>query len=142
LAERLFKDRVRGRARLVTTAIRVVTGAVFISSAVPKITAHQNEIREFVRYGLPHSSTLVYLVATLEAVGGLLLLLGLITRVAAAGLAADMTGAILTAGTHVGGPIHLGLAPTLLAATLYLVWAGPGAFAVDQRWSPAPNDGA
>jgi putative oxidoreductase len=33
----------------------------------------------------------------------------------------------------VGGPIHLGLAPTLLVAMLYLIWAGPGAAALDGR---------
>lgn len=44
-----------------------------------------------------------------------------------------MAGAVLTAGLTVGGPIHLGLAPALLAASLYLLWAGPGAAAVDHR---------
>ena len=88
----------------------------------------------FGQFGLPRSSALVYLVAALEITCGLLLLVGLLTRLAAAAMAANMAGAVLTAGTHVGGPIHLGLAPALLAAMLYVLWAGPGKLAVDQRW--------
>lgn len=72
----------------------------------------------FGAFGLPRSSLLVYLVATLEISCGPLLLLGLLTRLAAAAMAGNMAGAVLTAGTHVGGPIHLGLAPALLAAML------------------------
>lgn len=89
----------------------------------------------FGTFGLPQSSTLVDLVATLEIVGGLLLVLGLLTRLAAAALAGNMAGAILTAGTHVGGPLHLGLAPALLATMLFLLWAGPGAAALDRHLS-------
>jgi len=130
----LFRSRVAGRALVVTAVIRIVAGLLFISSAIPKITAHQDEIRMFGMFGLPRSSTLVYLVATLEIGCGLLLLLGLLTRLAAAAMAGNMAGAVLTAGTHVGGPIHLGLAPALLAAMLFLLWAGPGVAALDRRW--------
>lgn len=133
--EWLVRERVNGRARAVTTAIRYVTGAMFILSVVPKITAHQNEIHEFGRFGLPESSALVYAVSGLELIGGLLLIMGLMTRLAAVGLAVNMLGAILTAGINVGGPIHLGLAPALLIACGYIGWAGPGALAIDHRWS-------
>jgi putative oxidoreductase len=44
-----------------------------------------------------------------------------------------MVGAIATAGVVVGGPIHLGLAPALLVAMLYLLWAGSGPAAIDRR---------
>jgi hypothetical protein len=33
----------------------------------------------------------------------------------------------------VGGPFHLGLAPALLAANVYLLVAGPGSLALDRR---------
>ena len=138
IAAGLFRSRVAGRALLVTAAIRIAAGLIFISAGIPKITAHKEEVRSFGTFGLPESSSLVYLVAAIEIGGGLLLLLGLLTRLTALALAGNMAGAILTAGTHVGGPIHLGLAPALLASMVYLLWAGPGVPALDQRWPAAP----
>lgn len=129
----LFRTRVAGRARTATAVVRIITGLLFALSAIPKFALHDIELAEFVRYGFPASSPIVYLVGLLELGGGLLLLLGLGTRIAAAGLAVNMAGAILTAGIRVGGPIHLGVAPTLLIATLYLIWAGAGTAALDRR---------
>lgn len=141
-AMRVFDNRVIGRrALLATTILRIVGGLLFLASAIPEITAHQNEVDMFGTFGLPRSSTLVYLVTALDISCALLLLLGLLTRLAAAAMAANMIGAILTAGTHVGGPIHLGLAPTLLAAMLYLIWAGPGVAALDRKWARLADRG-
>ena len=81
----------------------------------------------------------------LEIVGGVLLIAGLLTRPAAALLAGDMAGAIVTAGRVEGGAINLVLAPTLLVAMLFLLWAGPGRWSVDNRvarskpWSRMPS---
>lgn len=74
---------------------------------------------------------LAQLVGLLEVAAGLMLVVGLATRLAALGLAVVMAGAILTAGLSVGGPFHLGLAPALLAANLYLLGPAPGA----SRWT-------
>jgi putative oxidoreductase len=128
-----FRDRVAGRAAIATAIVRIAAGVVFVLFAIPKFAFHDMELAEFVRYGFPASSTVIYLVGVLETAGGLMLVLGLATRLAAAGLAVNMAGAVATAGVRVGGPIHLGLAPTLLFAMLYLLWAGPGAAALDRR---------
>jgi putative oxidoreductase len=139
------RSRVLGRAARAAAALRILAGLMFLLAAIPKIAAHQNEIDEFVRFGFPRSSLLVWLVTLLEIGGGLLLVAGLATRVAAAALALNMTGALLTAGVRVGGPIHLGLGPALLLAMLCVLWAGPGAAALDQRWESTdclpPADG-
>ena len=68
----------------------------------------------------------------LELVGGLLLVVGLLTRPAALLLAVNMVGAIATAGRVDGGTFHLGVAPTMLVAMLFLVWAGCGRLALDR----------
>ena len=51
----------------------------------------------------------------------------------ALGLAGNMVGAIATGGRVDGGFVNLGLAPMLLVAMLYLVWAGAGRFSLDER---------
>ncbi|MBA2309696.1 MAG: DoxX family membrane protein [Pseudonocardiales bacterium] len=133
LNEMLFGTRLSGRAAYVPTVVRWVAGAVFVGFSVEKFARHQEVAEKFVTYGLPESSLIVYLVGLLELGGGLMLLLGLGTRLAAFGLAADMIGAISTAGRTVGGPIHLGLAPTLLVLMLFVLWAGSGPLALDRR---------
>ena len=44
-----------------------------------------------------------------------------------------MVGAIATAGVMDGGSFHLGVAPAMLVAMLFLLWAGSGVLAVDNR---------
>jgi putative oxidoreductase len=135
---RICSTRVRGRAGVATAALRIVAGILFVLASLPKFLLHDMELSEFVRYGLPASDLLVYLVGLLELGGGALLVLGLATRVAALALALNMVGAVLTAGVRVGGWFHLGVAPTLLLAMVYLLWAGSGAKALDRRLaSPA-----
>jgi putative oxidoreductase len=75
----------------------------------------------------------VQLVGLVEVGAGLMLVVGLATRLAALALAVVMAGAILTAGLTVGGPFHLGLAPALLVANGYLLAVGPGNLALDRR---------
>jgi putative oxidoreductase len=111
--------------------VRVVTGVLFVTFSLGKFLDHATEAADFEHYGIPAPEVATYLVGTLELVGGLLLVVGLLTRPAAALLAANMVGAIATAGRVDGGSFHLGVAPTLLVAMLFLVWAGPGALALD-----------
>jgi putative oxidoreductase len=142
---RLFSSRVHGNAATLTAALRIVTGLAFVLFSVPKFVRHEDELAEFVRYGLPDSSAIVYLVGSLELAAGLMLVLGVATRLAALGLAANMAGAVATAGIQVGGLFHLGVAPVLLLSMLYLLWAGSGTAAIDrtlsQRLAPPPGPG-
>ena len=73
------------------------------------------------------------LVALLEFFGGLALIVGLLTRLAALGLAIDMLGAVLI--VHLAGgfflPTGYEFALLLMAASLTVAVAGPGAFPVD-----------
>jgi putative oxidoreductase len=127
----------RGAAARVTAGIRIFVGLVFVFFGALKFVITEFEVAEFVRFGFPDSALVVYLVGAVEVVAGLMLVLGLATRLAALGLAVVMAGAILTAGLTVGGPFHLGLAPALLAANLWLLRAGAGRLALDRRLTPA-----
>jgi uncharacterized membrane protein YphA (DoxX/SURF4 family) len=131
-AARLVEPRTHGAAAWATTIVRVVTGALFVTFSLGKFVDHMQESADFDRYGIPAPDVATYFVGTLELVCGALLLVGLFTRPAAFLLACDMVGAIATAGRVEGGSFHLGVAPTLLVAMLFLVWAGPGRLAVDR----------
>jgi putative oxidoreductase len=110
----------------------VTSGAIFLVFGVYKFTDHGRETDSFETYGLPDPSLFAYAIGVLEVAGGLLLLVGFLTRPAAALLAGDMVGAIATAGRVEGGAINLGLAPALLVAMLFLMWFGAGRWSLDR----------
>jgi uncharacterized membrane protein YphA (DoxX/SURF4 family) len=134
-AARVFEPRTHGAAAWATTAIRVITGVLFVTFSLGKFVDHAHETTDFDHYGIPAPEVATYLVGTLELVCGALLVVGLLTRPAAFLLAGNMVGAIATAGRVDGGSFNLGVAPTLLVAMLFLLWAGPGHLALDRHFS-------
>ena len=119
-------------------AVRLAAGIVFFVFGVAKFTSHRSEVDSFESYGLPAPEAFTYAIGVIEVVGGLLLVLGLATRLAALILAGDMVGAIVVSGIGEGEAISLTLAPALLVAMVYLLWAGPGPHALDHRISVQP----
>jgi putative oxidoreductase len=128
----IFGARTHGAGAWATAVVRVVTGVLFVTFSLGKFVDHAQESTDFDRYGVPAPEVATYLVGTLELLGGILLVIGLLTRPAAALLALNLVGAIATAGRVDGGSFHLGVAPTMLVAMLFLVWAGSGCLAVDR----------
>ena len=115
---------------------RVLAGTTIAAFGIGKFTHHAAEAAALDRYGIPFADPTTYLVGLVELVGGLLLALGVLTRPVALILAGNFVVAIATAGRIEGGPIHLGLAPALLATMLFLLWSGPGALALGDRATP------
>jgi putative oxidoreductase len=108
--------------------VRWTTGVVFVIAGIAKFAFHTGELHAFERYGLPAPAAFVALIGVVEIAGGVLLLLGLLTRWTALVLASVMVGAIVLSGIGQGEVIpSLTLAPALLAAMLFLLWASPGA---------------
>ena len=120
---------------LAALVARVVGGGVFVAFGLGKFVNHASEVDSFRDYGLPAPAAFVVVIGVFEIVGGLLLILGLATRPAALVLAADMVGAIVVSGLALGEPISLTLAPAELVLCLFLLWKGPGAYALDHRIS-------
>jgi putative oxidoreductase len=120
-------------AWLPAVAVRLAAGGIFIGFGLSKFTHHAKEARSFARYGLPDPDVFAYATGTLELTLGIALLLGLVTRLTALGLAGNMVGAIATGGRVDGGFVNLVLAPILLIAMLFLVWAGAGRWSLDGR---------
>jgi putative oxidoreductase len=115
------------------TAARIASGAIFIGFGMSKFTQHAREARAFERYGLPDPAAFAYATGTLEVVLGAMLVLGLLTRLAALGMAGNMIGAIATGGRVDGGFVNLVLAPILLVTMIFLLRAGAGRWSLDSR---------
>ncbi len=113
------------------TLTRWTSAIVFISFGLGKFINHGSETASFRGYGLPVPGAFADLIGILELVGGLMLLVGLVTRVAAALLATDMVGAVVVSGILHGEVISLTLAPVLLITMLGLVALGPGRASLD-----------
>jgi putative oxidoreductase len=116
---------------ILAPAIRLVAGVIFVSFGIGKFTDHASEMTSFLHYGVPLAGVSVWGVGLVETIGGVMLVLGVFTRWAAAALAADMIGVIATAGRVDGGLLNLGLAPLLLVGMLVLLWTGPGVLSLD-----------
>jgi putative oxidoreductase len=105
---------------------RVAAGLVFVIFGIGKFTSHGSEVDSFKTYGLPSPDAFVSVIGVIEIAGGALLLAGLAIRLVALILAGNMVGAIVVSGIGQGEPISLTLAPALLVAMGYLVWASAG----------------
>ncbi len=115
-----------GAATAWRSPVRWLSGAIFVIFGIGKFSSHGHEVASFQTYGLPFPDAFVYLVGTLEIVGGALLIAGLLVRPVAMVLAGNMVGAIAVSGVGQGEAWpSLTLAPALLVAMLFLLWGKP-----------------
>jgi putative oxidoreductase len=121
--------------------LRAVVGAIFVAHAGQKLFVFgvDGVTAGFVGMGIPMASVAAPLVILAELFGGLALITGLLTRVAAASLALVMLGAIGFAHLSAGffNPNGIEFPLMLLAAAATLVATGAGAFSLDARFFPA-----
>jgi putative oxidoreductase len=137
---RLMRSRFEtGFAAFAVALVRAIAGFLFVSISIGKFADHASEAIDFEHYGVPIPDISVYAVGTIELLCGVLLVIGLLTRPAAALLALTMIGAISTAGRVDGGSFHLGVAPALLAVMALLLWAGSGRPALDAILERRPD---
>lgn len=118
--------------------LRVVLGVVFVVHGAMKLADVESTAHSFALvYDVPLPQLAVYLAIAGEFLGGLGLLMGLMTRLAAGSAAVTMVFAI--AFVHAGrgllsrnGGWEFPL--TLLCASLFFVAHGGGALSVDRLW--------
>ncbi|OGZ02348.1 MAG: hypothetical protein A2946_02545 [Candidatus Liptonbacteria bacterium RIFCSPLOWO2_01_FULL_53_13] len=112
--------------------LRLALAAVFISAGWEKIQNMPATVSAFGSMGFP--APLAYLTAWVEFLGGISLLLGFWTCVSGSLLAIVMLVATYVLKVKVGagfsGPGGYEFTLTLLAATLCVVFAGPGRYAL------------
>jgi putative oxidoreductase len=113
---------------------RLVLAAIFVQSGWGKLHNLPQVIDYFKSLGIPAPALQAPFVAGVEFVGGLLLIVGLLTRLSAFLLAGTMAVAILTAklsDVHsIGGFANLPEV-SFLVLLLWLVWEGGGKASLD-----------
>jgi uncharacterized membrane protein YphA (DoxX/SURF4 family) len=129
--------------------IRLLVGAVFVSEGLQKFLFPGDlGVGRFMKIGLPAPGILAPFVGVVEIGGGLLLLLGLLTRLAAVALIIDMLVAIVT--TKIPMLLHDGVWKmaheartdwSMLLGALFLLLVGAGAWSLDALFTRARTGG-
>jgi putative oxidoreductase len=113
---------------------RLVVGWVFMWTGWAKLNNLPQMIRNFTEWGIPYPEIMTPFVSGVEFIGGLLLLLGLFTRLAATPLVIVMIVAILSAKLDQIDSLEtlLGFEEVAYMALFgWLAVAGPGAVSLD-----------
>ena len=131
----LFQSPTRRQIDTTLLVLRLALGAIFIAHGGQKLFVYglDGVAGSFGQMGIPAAGFFGPLVAFVEFFGGIAIVLGLLTRLAALGVGATMLVAILTVHLKQGffnpGGIEFPLA--LLATAAALVLTGAGAYSVD-----------
>ena len=115
--------------------LRLAAGGTFAAHGGQKLFALgiAGVTGAFTQMGAPMPGVTAPIIAVLEFAGGLALVAGLLTRLAALGLMIDMAGAIAIVHYKNGYflPTGVEFVLLLLACALTLLVAGPGAYSLD-----------
>ena len=134
---------LRSNAPAATLLIRLMVGGGFLSEGIQKFLFPQAlGVGRFITIGIPSPHFFAPFVGYVEIICGALLMLGLLTRLAAIPLLIDITVAILT--TKIPMLAKSGVWPTLHEArtdycmwlgSLFILLVGAGSLSVDARLS-------
>jgi putative oxidoreductase len=131
----LFDSPSRRQIDTALAVLRIVLGVTFILHGGQKlfVFGFAGVSGAFAQMGIPAPGLLGPFVAFVEFFGGIAILLGLLTRLAALGVGATMVVAILTVHLKNGffAPTGVEFPLSLLGSAVALVITGAGAFSLD-----------
>lgn len=118
------------------TILRVTVGFIFAAHGLQKFVEFTipGTQAAFAQMGVPAAQIVAPLVATLEFLGGIALIAGVLARVFAALLVLDMLGALVLVHAPAGIFVEKGgfeFVLALAAASLAIALTGPGRFSAD-----------
>lgn len=113
--------------------IRIMAGVAFILHGMPKFNDLMGTQGFFASVGIP--ADLALLIGLLEVIGGILLIVGLVTRVAAILFAVEMMCAILIvkAGNSFMGQGGFEVDLLLMSISISLAISGPGRLSIEKE---------
>lgn len=111
--------------------IRLGVGAIFLTHGISKLSNTDGVIGFFASLGIP--AFMAWVVAIVEAAGGLALILGVFTKISGVLLAITMLVAILKVKFPQGGFNASEFELILLLTSLGLSLTGPGKFALQKN---------
>jgi putative oxidoreductase len=133
--------------------IRLMAGGVFLSEGILKFVYPNQGVGRFTKLGFPFPELTAHSIGSIEIIGGLLLIIGLLTRITAFYFVLEMIVAILTTkiALYLGtSPLPLPPAPpkigiwavlheirsdyAQLLTCLFLCLIGPGIRSLDHYW--------
>ena len=141
MTQQLYDSRWGDRAAKAILLIRILVGWVFVSEGIQKfVFPAQLGVGRFAKIGIPAPQVMARFVGTVEIVCGALVILGLLTRLAAVPLLAVISVAIVTtklpmiAKTGWWNMLHEARTDfSMLLGLLFLLLAGGGSLALESR---------
>jgi putative oxidoreductase len=121
--------------------VRIVAGIIMAAHGFQKLQAGPGNFGGFLaQLGVPLPTLMGYVVTLVELLGGILLIVGLFSRLAALLLTIDLVAAIVLVKVNVGliAPPQQGagaeLDLALIAGFLVILFAGPGSVSLDRMF--------
>ena len=115
-------------------AVRIVVGWVFLWSGWEKLQILPTMVKRFAEWGIPAPEIMAPFASGVEFVGGILLLIGLLTRFAAVPMMIVMAVAIVSAKSADVDSLETLLGFEEISYFVMFAWlaiAGPGAVSID-----------
>lgn len=126
---------VPARTDTALLVLRVIAGIIMLAHGSQKlfVFGFAGVAHSFAQMGIPAAGFMGPFIGIVEFAGGIGLILGLLTRLSALGLACDMAGAILLVHMKNGffAPMGFEFPLSLLAAFAAVFFAGAGAWSID-----------
>lgn len=136
-----MKRLINTESRASIIMVRLLVGIVFLSEGIQKfLFAERLGVGRFIKIGLPHPAFLSPFVGTFEIICGVLVIIGLLTRLASIPLIVIISTAIIT--TKIPILLHSGIWAMLheartdmsmLLGSIFLLIRGGGGWSLDYR---------